>query len=126
MPLSTFLNGGTATRLRGLMWLSLSDTGKLGTRAYTTDSGGGATAVWSFAGADIPCRVDPIAAAGDDETIVAGRLSDRSTHLITVPAGTTGGTDNRFSVTGRGTFEVTAVRSRTGEWARFFEAVRVS
>ena len=28
MPLGTFLNGGTATQLRGLMWLSLSDIGQ--------------------------------------------------------------------------------------------------
>jgi len=125
MPLSTFLNGGTATQLRGLQWLALSDTGSVGTLTSTSDSGGGASSVWAF-GASVPCRVDPIASSGDDETIVASRMSDRSTHLITTPSGTSVSITNRFAVTGRGTFEVTAVRGRTGELARFFEAVQVS
>jgi hypothetical protein len=46
--------------------------------------------------------------------------------VITVPAGTSVSTSNRFLITGRGTFEVTAVRERTGEFARVFEAVEVS
>jgi len=125
MPLSTFLNGGTATQLRGLLWLSLSDTGSVGTLTSTSDAGGGASSMWAF-GASVPCRVDPVSSSGDDEVPVAGRLSDRSTHVITVPAGTSVSIANRFSVSGRGTFEVTAVRERTGEWARFFEAVEVS
>jgi hypothetical protein len=125
MPLSTFLNGGTATQLRGLQWLSLSDLGKVGTRTATSDSGGGASVVWSF-GSDVPCRIDPVASSGENEDIVAARLSDRSQYVITVPTGTTVPTDNRFAVAGRGTFEVTAVRTRTAQWATFFEAVPVS
>lgn len=125
MPVSTFLNGGTATQLRGLLWLSLSDLGKVGSLTATSDAGGGATMTWAF-GPDIPCRIDPVSSSGEDETIVATRLSDRSQYVITVPAGTTVTTNNRFAVTGRGTFEVTAVRSRTGQWATFVEAVPVS
>ena len=124
MPLSTFLNGGTATQLRGLLWLALSDTGQIGTRTSTTDSGGGATQSWSF-GPSVPCRVDPIQRA-NDETIVAERLSDRSTHLITTPAGTTVSLASRFQIANRGTFEVTAVRVRTAPQAQLFEAVQVS
>jgi hypothetical protein len=125
MPLGTFLNGGTATQLRGLLWLSLSDTGQVGTLTSASDSGGGASQSWSY-GSSVQCRIDPISSSGDDETIVAGRLSDRSTHVITVPAGTNVATSNRFLITGRGTFEVTAVRERTAEAARLFEAVEVS
>ena len=124
MPLGTFLNGGTATQLRGLQWLALSDTGKVGTLTATSDSGGGASTTWVF-GADVPCRIDPI---GDrtDSGVIAGRIDERSTHEITVPAGTTVLPANRFSITGRGTFEVTAAPQRTAEWTRVFEAVEVS
>lgn len=125
MSLSTFLNGTSPTRLRGLLWLALSDTGQVGTLTSTSDSGGGASRAWQY-GTSVPCRVDPISSSGDDETLVADRLSDRSTHLITTPAGTAVTPNNRFAVAARGTFEITAVRERTGEWARVFEAVEVS
>lgn len=122
MPLGTFLNGINPTRLRGLQAIVLSDIGNVGTLTSTDDAGGGASQAWAY-GSDIPCRVDPL---GGDESVVAGRLDDRSTHLITVPARTDVDTNDRFQVTGQGTFEVTAVRSRTGEWTRVFETVQVS
>lgn len=104
------INDDPPFRLRGLLFLSLTDVGKVGTRSATSDSGGGASATWTY-GADVPCRVDPL---GGAETVVAGRLDDRSTHKITVPVGTTVTTDDRFAVTGRGTFEITAVLDRAG------------
>jgi hypothetical protein len=55
MPLGTFLNAGTASQLRGLLWLSLSDTGQIGSKTSTSDSGGGATESWSF-GASVANR----------------------------------------------------------------------
>lgn len=122
MPIGTFMNGGTAIRLRGLMWLALSDTGNVLTRTPVSDTGGGVTETWSI-GADIPCRVDPI--GGGDESVVAGRISDQSTHLITMSPETSVGTSQRVAIDNRGTFEVTAVRSRTAEWARRVEAVQV-
>jgi head-tail adaptor len=102
--------------------LQLSDLGQVGTSAVTDDSGGGGTTVWSF-GADVPCRIDPL---GNDESVAASRLSDRSTNVVTVPAGTVVSATNRFAITGRGTFEITGVDDRTGERARFFEVVAVS
>jgi hypothetical protein len=124
VSLGTFLNGGTASHLRGLLWLSLSDTGQVGAKTSASDSGGGATESWSF-GSSVPCRVDPIQRA-NSEVVIAERLSDRSTHLITTPPGTSVGLANRFLVANRGTFEVTAVRVRTASPAQFFEAVQVS
>jgi len=124
MPIGTFLNGDNFTQLRGLLWLSLSDTGQVGTRTPVSDTGGGASETWSY-GSSVACRVDPINRA-DSEEVVAGRLSDRSTHLITTPPGTSVNLAQRFQVVNRGTFEVTAVRMRTGQWATFFEAVQVS
>jgi hypothetical protein len=111
MPLSTFLNGTDPVRLRGLLFLSLSD------------SGGGATYVWA-AGSAVPCRIDPL--GSDESRVVGGRIDESSTHLVTVPPGTEVATGNRFAITGRGTFEVTAARQQTGEWATTFEVAEAS
>lgn len=127
MPFGTFLNGRSATQLRGLAWLTLSDRAQIASRTYTSDSGGGATETWGYGGT-IPCRVDTVAGLGVNEDIVAGRLSDRSTHMISLPGGTIGGTittSSRIRVVGRGTYEVTAIQERTAEWMRVAEAVQV-
>lgn len=117
-----FLNGGTIAQLRGLAWLSLTDIGMIGAGTVTNDGGGGGTTTWNY-GSGMPCRVDPLLG---DESVIASRLSDDSTHVITVPPGTTVAAANRFAITGRGTFEITAVRTRTLEPFTFFEAVQVS
>lgn len=119
MPLSTFLDGQSPDQLRGLMWLSLADTGYILANTVTSDSGGGGTSVWGTAGTT-ECRVDPVSG---NETSVAGRIDDRSTHLITLPPATAVSTNHRILVSGRGTYEVTAVRAPTREWIRVVEAV---
>lgn len=121
MPFGTFLDGRPPQNLRGLLWLRLTDTGYVLAGSATDDSGGGASTTWN-AGTAIPCRVDPL--AGGEEQIGSG-IDDRSTHVITVPAGTSVTSQSRFAITNRGTFEITAVRERTSEWARRFEAVEV-
>lgn len=123
MPLSTFLNGRAPTRLRGLQFLSLSEVGNVLTRTATSDAGGGATFTWTT-GAATQCRIDPVTDRGASR-IVGGRVDERSTHIITVPAGAVLSADNRFVITGRGTFEITATHERTAEWCRSFEVVRV-
>lgn len=123
MGIATFLDSDTApVRLRGLLWLTLTDIGHAETRTSTSDSGGGSTETWAE-GADIPCRIDPLTGT---EQLSADRISDRSTHLITTPAGTSVSTAARFVIDGRGTYEITAVRERTGHSAQLFEAVEVS
>ncbi len=122
MALATFLNGRTPSQLRGVAWLGLSATGQVGSVGTTDDGGGGATQTWSY-GTSIACRIDPLAGS---ERIVASKLSDRSTFLITTPPGVTVGIADRFRFTNGGTFEVTAIRSRTAEPLTFFEAVQVS
>jgi hypothetical protein len=121
MPLTTFLNDGTVSQLRGAAWLALSDVGQVGEGTVTDDSGGGGSVTWAY-GTDVPCRLDPITS---NESLMAGRVNDRSTHLITVPPNLTVLTSSRFAITGRGTFEITAVRERTGEQLRFLEAVEI-
>ena len=122
MPLSTFLDGRDPSQLRGLAWLSLSDQGILQTRAGTTDSGGGVTVAWTNAGTT-ECRIDPLSGRSG---IIGGRIDERSTHRVTVPPDVSVADANRFVITGRGTFEVTAAGQRTGEWTNTFEVIQIS
>lgn len=122
MALSTFLNGRPYTTLRGAAMLALSDTGYIVTGTVTSDSGGGGTTVWTAGTAAIPCRVD---ALGGSESLMAGRISDASTHMIAIPAGASLDVRNRFAITGRGTFEITAVSERTAELFRQVEAAQI-
>lgn len=124
MPQSTFLNGRSPTRLRGLMMLSLSDQATWLTRTYTDDTGGGATVAWGTAGTAIPCRIDPVGGSG--RGITAGRIDERSTHVVTVPPGTGVTADDRVVIASRGTFEVTATRTRTAQWSEVFEVIAAS
>lgn len=120
MPLSTFLNGQNPDQLRGLLWLALSDAGYLVAGSITDDSGGGGTMTWTAGTTGIPCRVDPLS---DRSRITGGAIDERSTHIITVPPGTTVTAASRFAVAGRGTFEVTATHMQTGELASAFEVI---
>lgn len=122
MPLGTFLNGSEPARLRGLLWLALSDVCQVGTLTATDDGGGGATSSWSY-GADVPCRIDPITG---NESLAAERISDRSTHLVTLPPGTMVTTSSRLAINGLGTFEVTAVQLQTAAMAQLVEVVQVT
>lgn len=122
MSLSTFLNGRAPSQLRGLMWLALSESGQRGTATFTSDSGGGASRVWAFGGT-IPCRIDPL---GPVSAVIGGRVDERSTHLVTVAPGGTFAATDRFLISGRGTFEVTAAHQQTAELSTTFEVIQIS
>lgn len=124
MSFSTFLNGRTSSQLRGLQWLGLSDTGVILTLGYTEDSGGGASSGWT-AGGTVPCRIDPITDRGASR-VTGGRIDEKSTHIVTVPAGTNVNAAGRFAINGRGTFEITATHEQTGEWSHVFEVIAAS
>lgn len=121
MSQATFLNGRAPTQLRGAAWLALSDTGYHLSLSGTTDSGGGEIQTWGTAGT-FDCRIDPLAGG---EATVANQVSDRSTHLLTLPPQTSITHNDRFKVNGD-TYEITAVRSRTAELTRQVELVEVS
>lgn len=124
MPLGTFLNGGAAVQLRGLQWLALSEAGSIGAGTVVDDGGGGAgSASWVYGGT-VWCRIDPLGDQPRGST--GGRINERSTHRVTIPAGTAITTASRFAIQGRGTFEVTAVPVRTAELTRVFEVVEAS
>lgn len=108
-----------AVTTRGLITEALAETGNVISGSVTDDAGGGGSAVVTVGGT-IACRIDALRGS---EGQAGARISDRSTHLITLPAGTDIDTADDFRVNGRGTFEVTAVREYTGEQARFIEAV---
>jgi hypothetical protein len=144
MSLGTSLYDSVPTRLRGLAFLSLSDTGHVLTRTMVDSRGtvmvggtwGGSQGTVYFpgtgtagtftggqvetftAGTAIPCRVDPM---GGEEGTVANRIDERTTHRITVPPQTVVSARDRFSTTA-GTYEITAVRTRTQEPVRILEA----
>lgn len=103
---------------RGIEWY-MPQTANVNAETFTSDSGGGATSTIT-PGTDTPCRLD---ALGGDEGEVAARISDRSTHLLTLPAGTAVTTDQTISIDGLGTWEVVAVRSYPDELTRAVEVV---
>lgn len=122
MGLASFLSG-TATQLRGLAWMALSDVGQIGSGTFADDGGGGGTLTWAY-GADVYCRIDPMDSA--DPRITAGRVNERSTHLLTLPLGTDLRLANRFLIDGRGTFEVTAIQDSTGAPVLMAEVVPIT
>lgn len=121
---------------RGLLWLGLSETGRFLVRGTASDGGGGVTetylpagtAAWTgVGGTTYPCRIDAI---GGGEGELASRVSDRSTHTVTFPAGTIRGTatigansypilslDNDLQIQNRGRYEITAIREHSNEMA---------
>lgn len=104
---------------RGLIREALRESGWTVDSTIVDDGGGGGTTV-SVTGGTVRCRIDSLAGG---EGYVADRISDRSTHLITLPPETAVTTEMKFQIDGRGTYEVTAVREHTGELSTVVEAV---
>lgn len=124
MPFSTFLNGRAPTKLRGLMWLSFSDAAAIQTRAATSDSGGGATYVWSTVTTTV-CRIYPVTLRGKG-AVIGGQINERSTHFCELPPATTIRTQDRVVITNRGTFEVTVGLEETNPFSTRVEVFQVS
>jgi len=120
-PYTTFLDGQNPSQFRGLAWLSLTGTGHVVRGSFVSDSGGGGSATFTPQGT-VSCRIDPLAVGGA-ERYAGGQIDDRTTHLLRIPPDTDVTTADRFIIDGRGTFEVTALRSRTNEWLRTVEVV---
>lgn len=105
---------------RGLITEALTDEGWTLGATVADDGGGGAAGTAIVGDGTVACRID---ALGAGEAVVANRLSDRSTHIVTLPPGSAITTEGDFFIDGRGTFEVTAVRERTDELSTVFEVV---
>lgn len=120
--LGTWLRGGTITNLRGLAWLSFTETGHILRGSVVSDGGGGGTTVRGTIGS-YPCRLDPLTS---DESMTADRLSDRSTHIVSTVPGIGVTVGDQFRVDGRGNWEVTGVNDQTLEPFTVFEVVSAS
>ncbi len=111
---------------RGLLWLALTDSGRFLVRSQVSDGGGGMADTYTPAGTaswatttNIDCRID---ALGGEEGETAERVSDRSTHVVTMAAGTAVfSLDDDFQIENRGRYEITAIREHTGEMAAQIE-----
>lgn len=110
--------------LRGLDFWALSEQGWRRFGTVVSDGGGGGTTTW-LNGGTVFCRIDPLARAGD-ESVVGGRLDDRSTHKVTTTPDFVIASDEQFEIAGRGVYEVTAVPDRTDESTKVFEVVSAS
>lgn len=122
-PLSSFDEIPSVTQLRGLAWLALTDVGQVGAGSITGDTGGGGVTSWTY-GTLVPCRIDPLSERMG--RVTGGQIDERSTHMVTVPPGIPVTASNRFAITNRGTFEVTAARVRTGAKSQVFEVIQIS
>jgi hypothetical protein len=124
MSLSTFLNGRSASRLRGVQWLSFTDTAVIQSRTVTSDSGGGGSPVWNAKGTAL-CRIYPVTIRGKG-MIVGGQVNERSTHFCSMPPQTAISTDDRIVIANRGTFEVTIALDTTDALTTRVEVFQVS
>lgn len=85
----------------------MRDTCTLERKTRVSDGAGGSTETWADQAADVPCFIEP---AGGGEIGMAGdRISDKTTHVVYLPAGTDVTEADRVIVAGD-TFDVTAVR----------------
>lgn len=122
MGLATFLNSGhPPTTLRGLRFFAFSETAIIQRGTVTSDGGGGGTMTWAAYGT-ASCRV---AALAGSPQLIAGRLDEASTHLVTTPEGTIVSTKDRIVVANRGTLVVTNVADSSDARDVRFEVVLV-
>jgi len=90
------------------------------TQSTASDGGGGWTETFT-AGSTVACRLASI--GGGERRATGARVDDRTTHILTVPQGTTIAEKDRVVVSGA-TYEVTAVRVRNAwEIARRVEVM---
>lgn len=87
----------------------LQSTCQIFARTTAQSGGGGVTESWN-PGADIPCRIAPISAR--ERRAAGSRISDESTHVVTLPAYTEIEATSRLQIDGAGGYSVTGIRTR--------------
>lgn len=95
--------------MRALANQALWDTATIQRATATTDGGGGTTSTWATV-ATVACRIAPVG-GGESAGTQGERISDESTAVVTLPAGTDVTEADRI-VLGAVTYEVTLVRRR--------------
>lgn len=109
------LTPGDIAAMRATAGLALPDTATLERLTSTSDGGGGFTETWAQQGDALPCRVAPL--GGGEGGNAGGRVSDETTAVVTLPAGTDVTESDRLVIAGR-RYEVTVVRERSDEITR--------
>lgn len=98
---------------RATLLESLPDLATIKHRVSVPSGGGGQ--VWTFPDAlVVACRLSPIAGGEETGTVQSGpkRISDETTHMLTIPHGTPIAHEDRVDVDGE-LFEVTYAHRRT-------------
>jgi Phage head-tail joining protein len=94
-----------------------------------SDGGGGHTESWEPVAESVACRIAPVGGGVKDterNNGVGHRVSDETTHIVTLPAGTDIDKTSRIDVDGSGLYEVTLIRTRTfDEFTRRVEVKEV-
>ena len=98
--------------MRAVAAAALPDTVQIERLTRVSDGGGGSTETWTAQPDAVPCRIAPL--GGGEGGQAGGRVSDQTTHVLTLPAGTEISEADRLLVAGV-RYEVTAVRER-GAW----------
>lgn len=107
----SLLSGPQLTGMRRLLQRMLPDECVIQRRTVSSDGGGGSTESWSDH-LTAPCRIAPI--GGGEGGQAAARVTEETTHLITLAANTDVVEADRILIDGQ-TFDVTLVRKR-GSW----------
>jgi hypothetical protein len=119
--MGNLLTGPELAEVREEMLILLPEIGRVLTQTQVKTAGGGYKETF-VPGDDMPCAIKPVMAANG---MSGGRIDDRTTDLLQVPAETEIRPVDRFEVDGWGTFEVTFVRRRSEELLRTVEVKAV-
>jgi head-tail adaptor len=105
------ITAGELASARATALQTLDTTAVVHAQSTVSDGAGGTTESFT-PGSSIKARLAP--AGGGERGSTGSRVDDRTTHIITLPAGTTVTAADRIVLGGR-TYEATAVRRRTNE-----------
>jgi head-tail adaptor len=109
------LTAGDIEAMRGTAFLALPDTAIIERLTSTSDGGGGFTEAWAQQGVEVACRVAPLGGGeGGEGGNAGGRVTDETTHVVTLAAETDVTASDRLLIGGV-RYEVTLVRTR-GAW----------
>lgn len=102
------LTASEITAMRATANQALPDTCTIQRRTTTSDGGGGSSVTWANLTV-LACRLAPL--GGGEAATVGGRITDESTHVVTLPAGSDVIEADRLLIADQ-VYDVTLVKSR--------------
>lgn len=121
MPL---IDAGELARIQADFAACFDATAVIQTYSQVSDGAGGRTETWT-SGATVAARIAPLTGGETQRrgtTSSSGRIDPRTTHVVSVPAGTAVTAKDRVLLGGQ-VYEITAVRTRTDEVIRRLEVM---